>query len=107
MSHVIRQSAFYVCENKGPDQLSSSRTANQRLSFRYIDNTNTLLYESEISNLRPSALSVSVLVSDLKHRFSCDAAKICLIFLLQKDTMTAYVVACVNFTKPKLLEFDI
>ena len=66
----MREFARYVCENKGPDQLSGSRTANQHLSFRYIDNTNTLLYESEISNLMVSAVSVSVLVSDLKHRFS-------------------------------------
>ena len=102
----MRESAFEVCENKGPDQLSCSRTADQRLSFRYIDDTNTLLHESGISNLRPSVLSVSVLVGDLEHGFSCDAAQICLIFLLKK-TMTAYVVLCVNFTKPKLLEFDI
>ena len=71
----MRESAFYVCENKGPDQLSGNRTADQRLSFRYIDDTITLLQESEISNPRPStALSVSVLVGDLEHRFSRDAA---------------------------------
>ena len=50
----------YTCENKSPDQLSGSRTADQRLSFSYINNTYTLLHESEISNLRPSSLSVSV-----------------------------------------------
>ena len=71
----MRESAFHVCENIGPDQLSGCRTANQRLSFCYIDTTHTLLYESEISNLRPSALSVSVLVSDLEHRFSRNAAQ--------------------------------
>ena len=60
MSRDMRESAFYVCENIGPDHLSGSRTANQRLSFCYIDNTHTLLYESEILKLRPSALSVSV-----------------------------------------------
>ena len=54
----MRESAFYVCENKGYDQLSGNYTAEQRLSFRYIDNTNTLLHESEISNLRPSSMSV-------------------------------------------------
>ena len=63
----MRESAFYViiCENKGPDQLSGSRKADQHLSFRYIDNTNTLLHESEILNLMPSAISVLVLVGDL------------------------------------------
>ena len=86
MSNVMREPAFYVCENKGPDQLSGSRTAEHRLSFRYIDtcNTNTLLYESEISNLGQSALSVSVLVGDLRHRFSHDVAQICLIFFFKK-----------------------
>ena len=78
----MRETAFYVCENKGPDQLSGGRTADQRLSFCYIDNTNTLLHE---------VLSLSVLVAYLEHRF-----------LLQKDLMTAYIVACINFTKPKL-----
>ena len=46
----MRESAFYVCENKGPDQQSGSGKVDQRLSFRYIDNTNPLLHESEISN---------------------------------------------------------
>ena len=50
-SHTI---LFYVCENKGPD----------------------LLHESEISNLKPSALSLQALVSDLEHRFSPDMAQI-------------------------------
>ena len=54
----MRESAFYVCENKGNDQLSGNYTAEQRLSFHYIDNTNTLLHESEISNLRPSSMYV-------------------------------------------------
>ena len=78
ISCVIREYAFYVCENKGPDQLSGSRTADQCLSFPYIANTNTLLevHESEISNLKPSTLSVLVLVGDLEHRFSRDMAQI-------------------------------
>ena len=92
----MREFALYVCEIKGPDQLMGNHTPDQRLSFRYIDITNTLLHESEISNLRPSALSVSVLVGVLERRFSRDAAQICLIFLLQKDLMTAYNVACVR-----------
>ena len=69
----MRESAFYVCENKDPDQMSGSRTADQRLSVRYI-NTN-------IRNIKPqaifyvsTALSVSVLVGPLEHTFSRDAA---------------------------------
>ena len=71
----MRESAFYVCENKDPDQLSGSRPADQRLSFSYKDNTN-------IQNFKPHAifyvcttLSVSVLVGNLEHRFSRDAAQ--------------------------------
>ena len=75
----MRESAYYVCENEGPKQLSGNRIADQRLSFCYIDNTNTRLHESEISNLRPSSLSVSVPVGNLEHMFSCNAAQICLI----------------------------
>ena len=71
----MRESAFYVCENKGPDQLSGIHTAYHRISIRYIDNTNTLLHESEISNLRSSALTVSAMVGELEHRFSRDALK--------------------------------
>ena len=87
----MREPAFYVCENKGPHQLSGSRTAEHRLSFRYIDNTNTLLYESEISNLGQSALSVSVLVGDLEQRFSHDAAQICSIFGDEPNGWTSVV----------------
>ena len=95
----MRESAFYICKNKGSDQLSSNRTAEQRLSFRYIHNTNTLLHESEMLNLRPSSMLYSprpICGSwSVEHRFS------------QKDPMTAEVVACINFTYPKLLGFDI
>ena len=58
LNRIMRESAFYVYENKGPNQLSGNHTADERLSFRYIDNTNTLIHESEISNLRPSSMSV-------------------------------------------------
>ena len=81
MSCVMRKSAFYVCENKGPDQLSGNHTADHRLSFHYKDNTTTLLHE--IPKFQTSsilyvctALSLSVLVGYLKHRFSRDAAQI-------------------------------
>ena len=54
------------------------------------------------SYFRPSALSVLVLVGDLEHKFSRDAAQIYLIdsinfdFLTQKDPMTAHVVVSVH-----------
>ena len=54
----MRESVFHVCENKGSDQLSDNRTADQRVSFRYMDNTITLLHESENSNLRLSSMTV-------------------------------------------------
>ena len=54
----MRESAFYVCENKGIDQMSGNHTAEERLPFCYIDNTSTLLHESEIPNLRSSSMFV-------------------------------------------------
>ena len=51
MSGDVRKPDFCICENKAADQLCSSRTADQRLCFRYIDSTITLLPKSEISSL--------------------------------------------------------
>ena len=39
-----------MCENKGTDQLRSNCEADQRLCFRYSDNTVPLLLKSEISS---------------------------------------------------------
>ena len=40
MSHIImRKPAFCICKIKDADQLSSNCTADQRLCFRYMDNT--------------------------------------------------------------------
>ena len=33
MSCVMRESALYICENKGPNQLSGRGTTDQRLLF--------------------------------------------------------------------------
>ena len=44
----MRKPAFNICENKGADQLRGNRADDQRLCFRYIDNTISLLPESEI-----------------------------------------------------------
>ena len=43
MSRVVRKPAFCICENKDADQLRDYREADQRLGFRYIDNTIPLL----------------------------------------------------------------
>ena len=50
-SLVVRKPAFRVCESKDADQLGSNCAADQRLCFRYTDNTIPLLPKSEISSL--------------------------------------------------------
>ena len=50
MSCVVRKPAFYICENKGADQLRGNREADQRLCFSYTDSTIPLLSKSEISS---------------------------------------------------------
>ena len=51
MSHVVRKPAFCLCKNKDADQLCGDREADQRLCFRYIDSTISLLPKYEISSL--------------------------------------------------------
>ena len=51
MSRVMRKQTFCICENKGADQLRGNREADQRLCFRYLDSTISLLPKSEISTL--------------------------------------------------------
>ena len=51
MSRVVRKPAFCICENKDADQLGGNRKADQRLCFRYIDSTISLLPKYEISGL--------------------------------------------------------
>ena len=43
MSLVMRKPGFGICENKDADKLRDNREADQRLCFRYIDSTITLL----------------------------------------------------------------
>ena len=50
MSLVMRNSDFCICENKDADQLRGNREADQRLCFRYTDNTILILTKSEISS---------------------------------------------------------
>ena len=50
MSRDVRKPDFCICENKDADQLRGDREADQRLCFRYTDNTIPLLPKSEISS---------------------------------------------------------
>ena len=54
----MRKPAFCICENKDTDQLRGNREADQRLCFRYMDNTIPLLPKSEISSLWLSPVAV-------------------------------------------------
>ena len=47
----MRKPVFCLYENKDADQLRGNREADQRLCFRYTDNTIPLLSKSEISSL--------------------------------------------------------
>ena len=51
LSRVMRKQTFCICENKSADQLRGNSEADQRLCFRYIDSTITLLSKSEISSI--------------------------------------------------------
>ena len=57
----MRKPAFCICENKDADQLCGNRKADQRLCFRYIDNSKIpLLAKYEISSLYPSSENVQL-----------------------------------------------
>ena len=58
MSLGVRKPDFCICENKDEDQLCGSRTADQRLCFRYIDSAIPLLSKPSISSLQPSSVAV-------------------------------------------------
>ena len=49
-SRIVRKPDFCLGENKGADQLRGNREADQRLCFRYMDSTISLLLKSEISS---------------------------------------------------------
>ena len=54
----MRKPTFCICENKDVDQLRGNCEADQRLCFRYIDSTISLLSKSEISSLYASSVAV-------------------------------------------------
>ena len=74
LSLVMRKPAFCICENKDAYQLRSNCAANQRLCFRYMDNTIPLLSKSEISSSIHLCGSTAWFVLDLfgnpEDRFS-------------------------------------
>ena len=61
---------IYKCENKGADQLRSNCTADQRLCFRCIDRTMSLLSKSEICFCGCTAPFLSDLVQNPDCWFS-------------------------------------
>ena len=54
----MRKPDFCICENKDADQLRGNREADQRLCFRYMDSTISLLPKFQISSLQPSSVAV-------------------------------------------------
>ena len=70
----MRKPAFCICENKGADQLSSHRAADQLLCFCYIDSTIPLLPKfRNFKPLKPSSEVVQPglrLVGNPEDRFS-------------------------------------
>ena len=84
MSRVVRKPALCICENKDADQLHGFHEADQRLCFRYMDSTISLLPKSKI--FKPLAIFcgctawfVSDLVGNPEDRFSHNEAQIYLI----------------------------
>ena len=51
MSRVMRKPTLCICEYKDADQLCGNREDDQRLCFRYVNSTISLLSKSKISSL--------------------------------------------------------
>ena len=70
-----------ISENKAADQLRGDREADQRLCFRFMDSTISLLLKSEISSFKPASVTVqpglcrtwseTQIVGFLMHRLNC------------------------------------
>ena len=54
----MRKPTICIGENKAADQLCSNCTADQRLCFRYMDSTISLLLKSEILSFSPASVTV-------------------------------------------------
>ena len=70
----MRKPGVCICKSKGEDQLRSDSTADQHLSFRYIDCAIPLISKSQISSCGCTAWFVTDLVGNHKDKFSHDAA---------------------------------
>ena len=64
---------FCILENKGTDQLSSYRAADQRLCFHYVDSTSCLNFQASSHLL---LLYSQVCVGNREDRFSHEAAQL-------------------------------
>ena len=69
----MRKHAFCILENKGADQLSSYRAADQRLCFHYVDSTCPLNFQASSHFL---LLYSQVCVGNQEDRFSHEAAQL-------------------------------
>ena len=58
MSRIMRKPAFCICKNKDADQLRSNCAADQRLCFRNMDSTISLLPKFENLHLQPFSAAV-------------------------------------------------
>ena len=54
----MRKQAIGVCKNKDADQLRGNLATDQRICFRFIDSTITVLPKSKISSLWPYSVIV-------------------------------------------------
>ena len=69
----MRKHAFFILENKGADQLSCYRAADQRLCFHYIDSTSPLKFQASSHLL---LLYSQVCVGNAEDRFPLQAAQL-------------------------------
>ena len=69
----MRKHAFCILENKGADQFSGYRAADQRLCFLYVDSTSPLIFQASSHLL---LLNSQVCVGNPEDRFSHEAAQI-------------------------------
>ena len=68
----MRKHVFCILENKGADQLSGYRAADQRLCFHFVDSTSPLKFQASSHLL----LYSQVCVGNPENRFSQEAAQL-------------------------------
>ena len=69
----MRKHAFCILENKGADQLSGYRAADQRLCFHYVDSTSPLKFQASSHLL---LLYSQICVRNPEDRFSHETAQL-------------------------------